>query len=375
MLKSDTIKRKFKWSIDINDYEIETDDGFVDITSLNQTIPYLKYIIKTETSILECADNHILFNENMNEIFANELKAGDIIITKNGKETVTEVINTNMFEEMYDFELAESSNHRYYTNNILSHNTLIAKKLAKELFGDENNLVRFDMSEYSDKVSVNKLIGSNPGYVGYEEGGQLTETIKNKKHCVLLLDEIEKADPEVYNIFLQVLDEGFLSDNSGMRVDFKNVIVLFTSNIGTKAATEFSKGIGFSEDEGKNSKKILMKQLKGKFPPEFLNRLDNIIYFNSLSDDNLKQIIRLELDKFIKNLGGIGYKCSYDDKVVDFLFNIVTEQKEFGARPIMRAIQENIEDTITDLLLEKDYDNGYKFKATTDKKMKHVVVR
>lgn len=253
--------------------------------------------------------------------------------------------------------------------------TLIAKKLAKELFGDENNLVRFDMSEYSDKVSVNKLIGSNPGYVGYEEGGQLTETIKNKKHCVLLLDEIEKADPEVYNIFLQVLDEGFLSDNSGMRVDFKNVIVLFTSNIGTKAATEFSKGIGFSEDEGKNSKKILMKQLKGKFPPEFLNRLDNIIYFNSLSDDNLKQIIRLELDKFIKNLGGIGYKCSYDDKVVDFLFNIVTEQKEFGARPIMRAIQENIEDTITDLLLEKDYDNGYKFKATTDKKMKHVVVR
>ena len=142
--------------------------------------------------------------------------------------------------------------------------TLIAKKLAKELFGDEKALVRFDMSEFSDKVAVNKLIGSNPGYVGYEEGGQLTETIKNKKHCVLLLDEIEKADPEIYNVFLQVLDEGFLTDNSGQKVDFKNVIVIFTSNVGAKTASDFGKGIGFKEDEEANSKRILLKQLKNK---------------------------------------------------------------------------------------------------------------
>jgi ATP-dependent Clp protease ATP-binding subunit ClpC len=251
--------------------------------------------------------------------------------------------------------------------------TLIAKKLAKELFGDEKNIARFDMSEFSDKVAVNKLIGSNPGYVGYEEGGQLTETIKNKKHCVLLLDEIEKADPEIYNIFLQVLDEGFLTDNSGMRVDFKNVIVIFTSNIGTKAASEFGKGIGFNENEEANTKKILSKQLKAKFPPEFLNRIDNVIYFNSLSDENLREIIKLELNKFNENLKGIGHSAKYDEGAINYLLTIVKEQKEFGARPIIRAIQENIEDKITDILLEKDYKTAHTFKISADEKS--VVVR
>lgn len=239
--------------------------------------------------------------------------------------------------------------------------TLIAKKLAKELFGDEKALVRFDMSEFSDKVAVNKLIGSNPGYVGYEEGGQLTETIKNKKHCVLLLDEIEKADPEIYNIFLQVLDEGFLTDNSGQKVDFKNVIVIFTSNIGAKAASDFGRGIGFSEDESANSKRILLKQLKNKFPPEFLNRVDDIIYFNSLTDDNLKDIIRLEVSKFEKKLGELGYLVTYGDDVINYILNMVKDEKEYGARPIMRAIQDTIEDKITDALLENDYDSGHTF--------------
>lgn len=239
--------------------------------------------------------------------------------------------------------------------------TLIAKHLAKELFGDEKSLVRFDMSEFSDKVAVNKLIGSNPGYVGYEEGGQLTEIIKNKKHCVLLLDEIEKADPEIYNIFLQVLDEGFLTDNSGQKVDFKNVIVLFTSNIGAKAASDFGKGIGFKEDESANSKKILLKQLKNKFPPEFLNRLDDIIYFNPLNEDDIKKIIKLEIGKFEKKLENIGYTVSYDDNVIEFIFNIVNDEKEYGARPIIRAIQDTIEDKLTDALLSGDFENGHSF--------------
>ena len=242
--------------------------------------------------------------------------------------------------------------------------TLIAKKLAKELFGNENALIRFDMSEYSDKVAVNKLIGSNPGYVGYEEGGQLTEAVKNKKHCVLLLDEIEKADPEIYNIFLQVLDEGFLTDNSGMRVDFKNVIVIFTSNIGAKAANDFGKGIGFKEDEGSNTKRILLKELKKKFPPEFLNRLDDVIYFNSLTNEDLRQIIHLEIKKFEKNLNELGYSIEYEENVVDYILNIIQEDKEYGARPIMRAIQDTIEAEITDALLLKDYNKGYKFKIT-----------
>lgn len=242
--------------------------------------------------------------------------------------------------------------------------TLLAKKLAKELFGDEKALVRFDMSEYSDKVSVNKLIGSNPGYVGYEEGGQLTETIKNKKHCVLLLDEIEKADPEVYNIFLQVLDEGFLTDNSGQRVDFKNVIVVFTSNVGTKVASEFGKGIGFSNNEDENTKRILLKQLKNRFPPEFLNRINNVIYFNTLSNDNLKSIIKIEINKLEDRLKNIGYSMKYDENVVDFILNEIQEEKDFGARPIIRSIQENIEDKITDNLLENDHEKGYVFQIS-----------
>ena len=241
--------------------------------------------------------------------------------------------------------------------------TLIAKQLAKEMFGDENALIRFDMSEYPDKTAVNKLIGSNPGYVGYEEGGQLTEAVKNRKYCVLLLDEIEKADPEVYNIFLQVLDEGFLTDNSGQKVDFKNVIVLFTSNAGAKAASDFGKGIGFSNNEEENQKRILLKQLKNKFPPEFLNRLDNVIYFNALNDDNLRKIIKLEISKLQERMLEIGYTLTYDEPTVDYILNIVKEQKEYGARPIVRAIQDEIENKVTDLLIENDY-NGHKFEVT-----------
>lgn len=240
--------------------------------------------------------------------------------------------------------------------------TLIAKQLAKEMFGDENALIRFDMSEYPDKTAVNKLIGSNPGYVGYEEGGQLTEAVKNRKYCVLLLDEIEKADPEVYNIFLQVLDEGFLTDNSGQKVDFKNVIVLFTSNAGAKAASDFGKGIGFQENQDENQKRILLKQLKNKFPPEFLNRLDNVIYFNSLKDDDLRKIICLEISKLQKRMLEIGYTMTYDEGTVDHILNIVKEEKEYGARPIVRAIQDEIEDKITDLLLENDY-SGHTFEV------------
>ena len=252
--------------------------------------------------------------------------------------------------------------------------TLMAKKLAKELFGDEKALVRFDMSEFSDKVAVNKLIGSNPGYVGYEEGGQLTEIIKNKKHCVLLLDEIEKADPEIYNIFLQVLDEGFLTDNSGQKVDFKNVIVIFTSNIGARAASDFGKGIGFKENEDANSKRILTKELKKKFPPEFLNRVDDIIYFNSLNDENLKKIIRIEIGKLENKLLEIGYKMTYDDSVVDYIFDIVKEDKDYGARPIMRAIQDTIEDKLTDALLLNEYENGYSFNISCVSDLSEIVV-
>lgn len=242
--------------------------------------------------------------------------------------------------------------------------SLLAKKLAKEVFGDENNLVRFDMSEYMDKTSVNKLIGANPGYVGYEEGGLMTEQIKNKKHCVILLDEIEKADPEVYNIFLQVFDEGFLTDNSGMKVDFKNTIIILTSNAGAKAANEFGRGIGFGENEDENARKILLKKLKNRFPPEFLNRLDDIIYFNKLSDDNLKDIVKIELNKVADRVREIGHDVEYDEPSVKHILDMVKTESEFGARPIIRAIENEYEDKITDLLLANDYQDKHTFKIT-----------
>lgn len=233
--------------------------------------------------------------------------------------------------------------------------TFLAKKLAEELFGSENAMVRFDMSEYSDKTGVNKLIGSNPGYVGYEEGGLLTEAIKNKKHCILLLDEIEKADNEIFNIFLQVFDEGFLTDNTGQKVDFRNVITLLTSNVGAKEASMNNRSIGFNQtkiDEIKKTNSILDKELKKRFAPEFLNRLDGIIYFNSLTEDSLKRIVKLEIDKSVKRFNDIGYEIIYDDSVIEHIYHIIKDEAEYGARPIIRAVQNEMEDPLTDAILD-----------------------
>ena len=366
---SDTIDRKFTEIIDVMDYEVETDDGFADIISINKTIPYLKYIIKTSSGKeLECADDHILFTEELEEKFAKDFVAGDKIYTASGVETVTDVINTNEYEEMYDLALSDDSNHRYYTNGILSHNTLIAKKLAEEIFGDEKALIRIDMSEYSEKNSVAKLTGAAPGYIGYENGGQLTEAIKNKQHCVLLLDEIEKADQEVYNLFLQLFDEGRLTDSAGQVVNFKNVIVLMTSNIGARQVAEFGSGIGFTTDENANKKSIIEKQLKKQFTPEFLNRIDKIVYFNNLTDENLKKIVRLEIDKLAKRINDIGYGFKYEDSLVDYIHSKAVKEKEFGARPIIRLVQNLIEDKITDVMLKNNYEKGYVFNATYDGK-------
>jgi len=349
------IERKFIDIVDVEDYEIETDEGWVDIKNITKTVPYLTYYIKTNgNKELWCADNHILFDNNMNEKFAKNFEIGDKIMTIDGVETIVIVNNLNVDNNMYDLVLSENSNHRYYSNGILSHNTFIGKKLAEQLFGDENKIVRFDLSEYTDKTAVGKLIGSNPGYIGYEKGGLLTEAIKNKKHCVLLLDEIEKADTEIYNLFLQVLDEGFLTDNTGMKIDFKNVIIIATSNVGAKTASSLGKGIGFNEDEEKNQRNILTKELKKKFPPEFLNRFNDIIYFNPLNDDNLRQIINNRLTEVKNTLSRRGLKFTYYDCVVDYLMKIIEPDREYGARPIARAIETEILDRITQKILDMD---------------------
>ena len=244
--------------------------------------------------------------------------------------------------------------------------TLIAKKLAEEIFGDEKALIRIDMSEYSEKNSVSKLTGAAPGYVGYENGGQLTEAIKHKQHCVLLLDEIEKADQEVYNVFLQLFDEGRLTDSAGQVVNFKNVIVLMTSNIGARKASELGNGLGFVSNEDMNKKSIIDKELRRKFTPEFINRIDQIVYFNSLTNDNLKNIVKLEINKFNNRLNNIEYNIEYTDDVVNYIHAEAIKKKELGARPIIRLIQTNIEDKITELMLTNDYKPKYVFHASCE---------
>ena len=236
--------------------------------------------------------------------------------------------------------------------------TLLAKTIAKEVFGDEKYLIRFDMSEYADKTAVNKLIGAGAGYVGYENGGLLTEAIKKNKYAVLLCDEIEKADPEIYNIFLQIMDEGHVTDNFGKKIDCKNLIVMFTSNVGAREAEENSKSFGFNDNSAEEkSKTILSKELKNKFTPEFLNRIDDIIYFNSLTEDNLRNIIKIELDKAGKKIESAGYDFEYTDEVIDYFLDRISPEKEFGARPIIRVIQEDVINPVTDLILESEGEN------------------
>lgn len=248
--------------------------------------------------------------------------------------------------------------------------TLMAKMIAKEVFGDEKFLVRFDMSEYADKTSVNKLIGSAAGYIGFEQGGLLTEKIKSQKHAVLLVDEIEKAHDEVYNLFLQILDEGCLTDNTGQKVDFRNTIIILTSNIGAKEAA-LNKGIGFNVDDNANKRSIIEKSLKNKFPPEFINRLDDIVYFNTLTEENLKEITRIELGKLNSRMKITGNSIIYDNNLIEYLYNLIKEQKEYGARPIGRIIQNEVENKITDILLENDYEN-HEFKITIDDKIMKI---
>lgn len=240
----------------------------------------------------------------------------------------------------------------------------LAKIIAKEIFGDEKKLIRLDMAEYADKTSITKLIGSGAGYVGHENGGLLTEAIKKNKHCVLLLDEIEKADDEVHNAFLSMFDEGRMTDNKGITVDFKNVIVIMTSNVGAKEVDEKGNGIGFVKNTEELKKDIIEKELKRKFKPEFINRIDKIIYFNKLTNENIKQIINLEIDKIRKRLETMGYglqENAQDSKLFTTIYNNVIEKKNMGARPIIRELQNLIEDKITDYIIDNEVENGHIF--------------
>ncbi len=242
--------------------------------------------------------------------------------------------------------------------------TELAKTLATYLFDREDALVRIDMSEYMEKFSISRLVGAPPGYVGYEEGGQLTEKIRRKPYSVVLLDEIEKAHPDVYNILLQVLDDGILTDSLGRRVDFRNTIIIMTSNIGVRDLKDFGTGIGFATKSRQDSQDEMVKStiqnaLKKTFSPEFLNRLDDVIVFNSLSREDIHKIIDISLSKLIARIANIGYRIELSEKAKDFLAERGYDQ-QYGARPLNRAIQKYVEDPLAEEILKGDVQEGDK---------------
>jgi len=231
--------------------------------------------------------------------------------------------------------------------------THLAKQLAKEMFGSEDSLIRVDMSEYQEKHTVSKLVGAPPGYVGYEEGGLLTEKVKNKPYSVILFDEVEKAHKDVFTVLLQILDDGHVTDSLGRKINFKNTLIILTSNLGVKKLQDFGTGIGFGTNSYSNEeakKDILMKEMKNFFSPEFINRIDDTIVFNSLSQDDIKKITDIELKKLMNRLTEMKYKITYDDSLVDYISKIGYDES-YGARPMKRAIQDKVEDLLSEEVL------------------------
>ena len=239
--------------------------------------------------------------------------------------------------------------------------THLAKELARQLFGTTDAMIRIDMSEYMEKYSVSRLVGAPPGYVGYEEGGQLTEKVRRRPYSIVLLDEIEKAHSDVFNLLLQVMDEGRLTDSNGRTVDFKNTVIILTSNIGTRQLKEFGKGIGFAAqlrtDDSEYSRSVITKALNKSFAPEFINRLDKIITFDQLDVEALSKIIDIELKRLYQRMESIGYKLRIDDDAKRYVAEKGYDV-QFGARPLKRSIQSNLEDGLAELILNEEPQNG-----------------
>ena len=257
--------------------------------------------------------------------------------------------------------------------------THLAKKIAEELFDSTDALIRIDMSEYMEKFNVSRLVGAPPGYVGYEEGGLMTEKVRRRPYSVVLLDEIEKAHPDVYNLLLQVMDEGHLTDSLGRKIDFKNTILIMTSNVGTRQLKDFGKGIGFQTGfvpggENEHSRGVLQKALNKTFSPEFLNRVDDIIIFDQLSKESINKIIDIELKEFYKRIADLGYSLQLDEDAKNFLAEKGYDV-QFGARPLKRAIQTYLEDEIAEIVLTGEIKKGSTIEAYLDKEAQKIGLR
>ena len=257
--------------------------------------------------------------------------------------------------------------------------TQLAKELAKLMFDTKDSLIRIDMSEYMEKFAVTRLVGSPPGYVGYEEGGQLTEKVRRKPYSIVLLDEIEKAHPDVFNLMLQVLDDGFMTDSLGRKINFKNTIIIMTSNIGSRQLKDFGQGVGFTTNAKKESmqadtKGVIEKALKQAFAPEFLNRIDDVIMFNSLIKEDIHNIIDIELKVLFERISQLGYTIEIDNNAKDFISEKGYDS-QFGARPLKRAIQKYLEDIVAEEIVNANLNEGDKIKISLNEKEQQLKVK
>ena len=256
--------------------------------------------------------------------------------------------------------------------------TQLAKVLAHELFDNDDTLIRLDMSEYMEKFAVSRLIGAPPGYIGYEEGGQLTEKVRRKPYAVVLLDEVEKAHPDVFNMLLQILDDGYITDSLGRKIDFRNTIIIMTSNIGARKLKDFGQGVGFGtkarkEQEDANTRKVIEGALKKAFAPEFLNRIDDVVIFNALEQEDIFKIIDIELDKLFDRINEMGYKFKLTDEAKKFIAEKGFD-KQYGARPLNRAIQKYIEDALAEKIVNSDITEGDHIKMDLNEDNKELVI-
>jgi len=256
--------------------------------------------------------------------------------------------------------------------------TLMAKKIAEEVFGSSDALIRVDMSEYQEKHSISKLIGSPPGYIGYDDGGQLTDKVKNNPYSVILFDEIEKANSDVFSTLLQVLDDGHMTDGLGRKVNFKNTIIIMTSNLGIKKLQEFGKGIGFDTNNGSFvdadiRERELKKELKKFFAPEFLNRIDDIIVFNNLNQNDISKIVEIELKILSDRMDSLGYKISFDESIINHISEVGFDDV-YGARPLKRAIQSEVEDYISDMIIDNKIKKSKSYQVKYDSESKSCTI-
>lgn len=256
--------------------------------------------------------------------------------------------------------------------------TQLAKVLARELFDNDDALIRLDMSEYMEKFAVSRLIGAPPGYVGYEEGGQLTEKVRRKPYAVILLDEVEKAHPDVFNMLLQVLDDGHLTDSLGRKVDFRNTIIIMTSNVGARKLKDFGTGVGFGtksqqQQEDDNTKKVIEGALKKAFAPEFLNRVDDVVIFNALEKEDIKKIINIELGRLFERINDVGYQFSLSEEAKDYIADKGFD-RQYGARPLNRAIQKYIEDALAEKIINSSITEGDTLYMDLDKEKNELVI-